>query len=835
MSSERNTGTVTQTWYGGMDSTNSPIALNENVGTLVRNAAYVGTTRLAPDAGMAELVQLADRIRAIQPLKLPGRQRAISVVFDGSNEYLSVADGSQTGYDIGMGSLTVEFFLKTSATNRTLFVKRDQTNTTNAGWEIGVSATGRLSARISDGTNTVATADDGTVINDNTWRFLAVVFDRTGNLTRYVGGVASGTASPITAVSASVSNSRSFYIAREDKGSPAYMACTLGQVRISSTARSSTEITTSNSSGLAIDVDTLSFYNWEGAPISLTQPFRDKVSAGNHLTQSNLEPADVKDTSLAYMTKTDRNLLVVGTDAGVYAYEYIPATPTVKLLNSVSVTDGKRLNTSEYQQDVWFAGDGSGLLKFYDPESNNFYTAGVSAPVAACTVAAGSVGTAFTKNRYYRYKITFLRHVGARVARSNAGPDSNEVSTGTTGKASMSLSSIPTGASDVTAREIWRDYTEDAKKTWQGYQYVGVINDNTTTTYTDTATDATVVKNDVLEADNFTPPTCQVVSRYLDYLFLAGKTGSPDMVAWSKLQEPEQYPANYALALDEGASSKGEIVAFLATPDSMLAFKNDATYGLVMQSSSVTPFLRSIEDPGRGAYNSHSAAIDKGQVVVICSTGPQFLTSGGPVKAITQPVQQDWNNARSALSDLSEMACVVSYPETDMFVISFGNHLKIFDSLRGAWRERVATSDTTSVYRYTALGVLPMADRADQLFIGIDKNNNPKGSLVVWPSGTKDYTTDVKMTLTSRVIGSGLAADWRACIISNNGSGQISAIMELDGNDVARVDEQDAVDPYLVEWNSFGHRLRFRIETTNCIIDKVDLLGIILPEGRKVK
>ena len=57
-----------------------------------------------------------------------------------------------------------------------------------------------------------ATGTDGASVCDNEWHHFAVVWDRSGNMTRYIDGVTYGSATDITSRSASITNADSFYL-----------------------------------------------------------------------------------------------------------------------------------------------------------------------------------------------------------------------------------------------------------------------------------------------------------------------------------------------------------------------------------------------------------------------------------------------------------------------------------------------------------------------------------------------------------------------------------------------------------------------------------------------
>lgn len=113
------------------------------------------------------------------------------------------------------------------------------------------------------------------------------------------------------------------------------------------------------------------------------------------------------------------------------------------------------------------------------------------APPGAATLAAGAAGAL---TGAYTYKVTFVTAQGE----TQGGTASNQV---TLTAQKGSLTAIPTSAdSAVIARGIYR--TQAGGSTYTLVQY---INDNTTTTFTDNATDASIVSAKAVPTSNTTP------------------------------------------------------------------------------------------------------------------------------------------------------------------------------------------------------------------------------------------------------------------------------------------------------------------------------------------
>ncbi|MFQ5621351.1 MAG: LamG-like jellyroll fold domain-containing protein, partial [Candidatus Nanoarchaeia archaeon] len=111
-----------------------------------------------------------------------------SYIFDGTGDYITVADDNSL--DVGTGSSTFTAWVLTSSSSITFIMSHGQGGTAVLR-TIGVKASGRIDARIEDsGTTQIISTDDGSTFNDGQWHHIAVVFDR-GNdvLVRYLDGI----------------------------------------------------------------------------------------------------------------------------------------------------------------------------------------------------------------------------------------------------------------------------------------------------------------------------------------------------------------------------------------------------------------------------------------------------------------------------------------------------------------------------------------------------------------------------------------------------------------------------------------------------------------------
>lgn len=119
----------------------------------------------------------------------------------------------------------------------------------------------------------------------------------------------------------------------------------------------------------------------------------------------------------------------------------------------------------------------------------------------------------------HTYKVTYLYY---DTEESNGSPASGVVTADGT-HTSVTVT-IPVGGYGVTARKIYRDLNDGL------WLFVGVVNNNTATTYTDKATIGTTF----IPVDNGLPPNFSKVIQYLDRIWCAGVSSSASTLYFSQ-------------------------------------------------------------------------------------------------------------------------------------------------------------------------------------------------------------------------------------------------------------------------------------------------------------
>jgi len=105
--------------------------------------------------------------------------------FDGSDDYVDC--GNDPELQMGTHDLTVEFWLKTSASAVQRIISNGGVTNSDDGYSIWMLSNGKIRAGLSDGTTSDA-KNTNLVVNDGNWHHCAVVFDRNDKLLVCVDG-----------------------------------------------------------------------------------------------------------------------------------------------------------------------------------------------------------------------------------------------------------------------------------------------------------------------------------------------------------------------------------------------------------------------------------------------------------------------------------------------------------------------------------------------------------------------------------------------------------------------------------------------------------------------
>ena len=127
--------------------------------------------------------------------------------FDGTND--EIALGDQADLDMGTTDFTILTSFRAEVDELVILVGK---RTAAAGYMVFIEADGKFGSVIEDGVGGKQSTSDSAVVTDGVEHVVAVVFDRSSNMSRYIDGTVSGTEDTISTISASTSNAISFDI-----------------------------------------------------------------------------------------------------------------------------------------------------------------------------------------------------------------------------------------------------------------------------------------------------------------------------------------------------------------------------------------------------------------------------------------------------------------------------------------------------------------------------------------------------------------------------------------------------------------------------------------------
>lgn len=181
--------------------------------------------------------------------------------------------------------------------------------------------------------------------------------------------------------------------------------------------------------------------------------------------------------------------------------------------------------------------------------SNLVWDKYISFDKGALTATEGSAtGTTLKSGGKYKYKVVYQSKYGHL---SNGGPESLLIEL-SAARDQIDLTDIPTSSdSQVVARQLYRTVAGG-----EIFLFLDTIQDNSTTTFTDTTADTALgqtsppLAGDVSD-DNSPPLKAGIVKKWKRTVFLAGFPDRPETVGFSEDDEPESFPTLNEVQLDE--------------------------------------------------------------------------------------------------------------------------------------------------------------------------------------------------------------------------------------------------------------------------------------------
>jgi len=253
-------------------------------------------------------------------------------------------------------------------------------------------------------------------------------------------------------------------------------------------------------------------------------------------------------------------------------------TGTTNILTGV--TDGKRwqfvtfkdvaIGTNGFDNPIKYDGKTTTTANTDGARSAGELCAELGAPFAEL-----NTGTDLEASKWYQYKMQFL--VSGVSYYSDAR--SNPLLTGAA-VYNIALTDIPIGPTGTTARYVYRTLANASKSAVEAdstLYLVSTISDNTTTTLSDTVTDAAAVGNTAWATSGksvATPPTGKYCNINKERLWVAGNTTYNSTVYMSDDGNPDFFDADdfYLIRADDGDS-----ITFLKTFRGILVIGKDGS------------------------------------------------------------------------------------------------------------------------------------------------------------------------------------------------------------------------------------------------------------------
>ncbi len=280
-----------------------------------------------------------------------------ALALDGSTEFASIT--TPTGMDSN-DNFTVLAWVKTTGTSDRIIQRYAGSG---AYWYVGIDSDGSLIAAAHDGTDTV-TAADGDAINDGEWHLVVVVFDRSGDITRYVDGEEYGSQADLSDIDDISLTGVALYVGQSG-ASGNYFEGSIGELQVvydaALTASDAAQAYTSGIPSSWPAGDIVAHYKWRGATNG--EVLTDYSPETNNLTGTNVTTADVE---VSHYPTTDMlslfarvNMLIssnVDTGPGYPTYAKVTAIDTAT--NTLTVdgwTNGTPTNGEALLLNGWVA------------------------------------------------------------------------------------------------------------------------------------------------------------------------------------------------------------------------------------------------------------------------------------------------------------------------------------------------------------------------------------------------------------------------------------------------------------------------------------------------
>jgi hypothetical protein len=239
----------------------------------------------------------------------PPFANALSIQFDGVNDYIDVADNAAIDFDFRTEAASWNFWVKTSNTSAVTYFEKQSSNT---GWRIYITGNDLTVELRATGTGdrirvrTTPANNVGDTINDGSWHMITVTYDGSGDasgVSMYVDGVSESVDIQNDTLTGDTSNAGNAAIASRSGGSNSYGPGNMDEVSIWDTELTSGEVTTVYNSGVPIDLQdqglspitaSLTYWARMGDGINDVYPTIEDVESSITGTMTNMTPGDIE-------------------------------------------------------------------------------------------------------------------------------------------------------------------------------------------------------------------------------------------------------------------------------------------------------------------------------------------------------------------------------------------------------------------------------------------------------------------------------------------------------------------------------------------------------------
>ena len=206
------------------------------------------------------------------------------------------------------------------------------------------------------------------------------------------------------------------------------------------------------------------------------------------------------------------------------------------------------------------------------------------------------IKTASTENAY-SWKVSFVSETGSESPLSAASEQAKWETGAVLASQAVYLEDVPIGPDGTVARRIYRTKNIAPEASSGEYYYVGQINNNTDSTYTDSTPDRFLADLAPTSDESVTlpAPACRFAATFKNTLFLDGGQLEPTRIYYSNGLHPDSFSAlNY---FDVGTREGGDITGFAPYYNQLLVFRERAIEIIRGDASggfSVAPFIQGV-------------------------------------------------------------------------------------------------------------------------------------------------------------------------------------------------------------------------------------------------